>query len=145
MNRVLDLAVAEAIAEIFSEVIVAPEFTPEALGVLQQKKNLRLLKVLKSPLSAPGWEVRGVGVGGFLCQERDLRTSTLAELKFVTKRQPTEAERQGMIFGWRVAKHVKSNAIVYASADRTLGIGARQMCRVDARLLAVWKAGEAGL
>ena len=145
VNRPLDLPVAEAIAEIFSEVIVAPEFTPEALGVLQQKKNLRLLKVLKSPLSAPAWEVRSVGAGSFLYQDRDLKVTGAADLKFVTRRQPTEAERAGMLFGWRVAKHVKSNAIVYVAADRTLGIGAGQMSRVDASRIAVWKAGEAGL
>jgi phosphoribosylaminoimidazolecarboxamide formyltransferase / IMP cyclohydrolase len=145
VNRPLDLPVAQAIAEIFSEVIVAPEFTPEALALLQQKKNLRLLQVLKSPLSAPPWDIRSVGAGSFLYQERDLKVTALADLKFVTRRQPTEAERAGMLFGWRVAKHVKSNAIVYVAADRTLGIGAGQMSRVDASRIAVWKAGEASL
>jgi phosphoribosylaminoimidazolecarboxamide formyltransferase / IMP cyclohydrolase len=145
VNRPLDLPVAQAIAEIFSEVIVAPEFTPEAMALLQQKKNLRLLQVLKSPLSAPPWDIRSVGAGSFLYQERDLKVTALADLKFVTRRQPTEAERAGMLFGWRVAKHVKSNAIVYVAADRTLGIGAGQMSRVDASRIAVWKAGEASL
>ena len=80
-----------------------------------------------------------------ILQARDLKTAARAELKVVTKRQPTEAEFNTMLFGWRVVKHVKSNAIVYAAADRTLGIGAGQMSRVDASRIAVWKAGEAGL
>ena len=145
VNRPLDLACAEAIAEIFSEVIVAPDFTTEALVVLQKKKNLRLLKVLKCPRTAQPWDLRSVGANSFLWQERDLQVTQAQELKMVTRRQPTEAELQAMLFGWRVAKHVKSNAIVYAAADRTLGIGAGQMSRVDASRIAVWKASEAGL
>jgi phosphoribosylaminoimidazolecarboxamide formyltransferase / IMP cyclohydrolase len=145
VNQPLDLSVAEAIAEIFSEVIVAPEFTGEALGVLQKKKNLRLLKMLKSPLTAQTWEVRSVLEGTFLLQQRDSQTIAPSAWKIVTQRQPTESERNAMHFGWRVVKHVKSNAIVYAAEDRTLGIGAGQMSRVDASRIAVWKAGEAGL
>jgi phosphoribosylaminoimidazolecarboxamide formyltransferase/IMP cyclohydrolase len=145
VNRALDAACAQAIAGIFSEVIVAPDFTVEALGVLQKKKNLRLLRILKSPLTAQPWEVRSVGADSFLWQERDLKVTTAEGLKIVTRRRPTEAELEGMLFGWRVAKHVKSNAIVYAVADRTLGIGAGQMSRVDSSRIAVWKAGEAGL
>ncbi len=145
VNRPLDHPCAEAIAGIFSEVIVAPDFTTEALNVLQKKKNLRLLKLLKPPLSAPGWDVRSVGAESFLAQERDLAVTTADHLKIVTRRQPTEEERLAMLFGWRVVKHVKSNAIVYAGPDRTLGIGAGQMSRVDASRIAVWKAGEAGL
>jgi phosphoribosylaminoimidazolecarboxamide formyltransferase/IMP cyclohydrolase len=145
VNRPLDGPVAEAIAEIFSEVIIAPEFTAEALAILQKKKNLRLLKVLKSPLAAEPWDLRGVGAGSYLLQQRDLKVTRADELKIVTRRQPAEAELRAMLFGWRVAKHVKSNAIVYAGADRTLGIGAGQMSRVDASRIAVWKAGEAGL
>jgi phosphoribosylaminoimidazolecarboxamide formyltransferase/IMP cyclohydrolase len=145
VNRVLDGACADAIAEIFSEVIIAPDFSPEALAILQKKKNLRLLKVLKSPLDAQAWDVRGVGADSFLVQERDLKMATAADLKIVTCRQPGEAELKAMLFGWRVVKHVKSNAIVYAAADRTLGMGAGQMSRVDASRIAVWKAGEAKL
>jgi phosphoribosylaminoimidazolecarboxamide formyltransferase/IMP cyclohydrolase len=145
MNRALDPACAEAIAEIFSEVIVAPDFTAEALGVLQKKKNLRLLNILKSPLTAQPWEMRSVGADSFLWQERDLKVTTAEELKIVSRRQPTEAEFKAMLFGWRVVKHVKSNAIAYVAADRTLGIGAGQMSRVDASRIAVWKAGESGL
>ncbi|EEF59875.1 bifunctional phosphoribosylaminoimidazolecarboxamide formyltransferase/IMP cyclohydrolase [Pedosphaera parvula] len=145
VNQPLDLLCAEAIVEIFSEVIIAPDFHPDALALLQKKKNLRLLKVLKNVLSAKPWDIRSVGADSFLLQERDLKITTAADLKVVTKRQPTEAELQAMLFGWRVVKHVKSNAIVYVAADRTLGIGAGQMSRVDSSRIAVWKAGEAGL
>ncbi len=145
VNGPLDLACAEAIAEIFSEVIVAPEFTPEALALLQKKKNLRLIKMLQNPAQPNPWDIRSVGAESFLMQERDLQVVTAADLKCVTKRQPTEAELKAMLFGWRVVKHVKSNAIVYAGSDRTLGIGAGQMSRVDSSRIAVWKAGEAAL
>ncbi len=144
-NKSLDAGCAEAIAEIFSEVIVAPDFSPEALVILQKKKNLRLLKILKSPASARPFDLRSVGANSFLLQQRDLKTTAAADLKIVTKRQPTEAELKAMLFGWRAVKHVKSNAIVYASADRTLGVGAGQMSRVDSSRIAVWKAGEAKL
>ncbi|HTX22183.1 MAG TPA: bifunctional phosphoribosylaminoimidazolecarboxamide formyltransferase/IMP cyclohydrolase [Candidatus Aquilonibacter sp.] len=144
-NRILDGECAEAIAEIFSEVIVAPDFSAEALTVLQKKKNLRLLKILKSPREGGALDLRSVGAESYLLQQRDLKMATRADLKIVTKRQPTEAELSAMLFGWRVVKHVKSNAIVYAAADRTLGIGAGQMSRVDASRIAVWKAGEAKL
>ncbi len=146
VNRPLDAAIAEAIAEIFSEVIVAPEFLPEALAILQKKKNLRLIRQLAPP--ALGLALRSV-TGGVLAQERDSRLVSAADLKVVTKRAPTQAERHALLFAWRVVKHVKSNAIVFATADgviaRTLGIGAGQMSRVDSSKIAVWKAGEAGL
>jgi len=145
VNQPLDLSCAEAIAEIFSEVIVAPDFTPDAAALLKKKKNLRLLKVLQNPINPASLEVRSVGAESFLAQERDLKRVTSSDVKVVTKRQPTEAEMQAMMFGWRVVKHVKSNAIIYAAADRTLGIGAGQMSRVDSSRIAVWKAGEAGL
>ncbi len=145
VNQKLDLACAEAIAEIFSEVIVAPDFAPDAAALLQKKKNLRLLKVLKNPTCPGTPDVRGVGAESFLLQERDTKRVTASDVKVVTKREPSAAEMQAMLFGWRVVKHVKSNAIVYAAADRTLGIGAGQMSRVDSSRIAVWKAGEAGL
>jgi phosphoribosylaminoimidazolecarboxamide formyltransferase/IMP cyclohydrolase len=144
-NATLDLPCAEAISELFSEVIVAPDFTPEALAVLQKKKNLRLMRLIKGPDAVERWEIRSVGAGSYLMQERDLRAVDTSDLKVVTRRTPTEAEWRAMRFGWRVVKHVKSNAIVYAGADRTLGIGAGQMSRVDSSRIAVWKAGEAGL
>jgi phosphoribosylaminoimidazolecarboxamide formyltransferase/IMP cyclohydrolase len=145
VNRAMDGACAEAIAEIFSEVIVAPDFTSAALEVLQKKKNLRLLKVRKLPVDDGRWETRSVGAGSFLLQEWDRKSAAGAELKAVTRRQPNPEELAAMRFGWRVVKHVKSNAIVYVSSDRTLGVGAGQMSRVDASRIAVWKAGEAGL
>ena len=145
VNRALDGECAEAIAEIFSEVIVAPEFSAEALAILQKKKNLRLLQITKTPLAAQAWDARSVGTDSFLLQQRDLKTATAADLKVVTKRSPTEIELRAMLFGWRVVKHVKSNAIVYVAADRTLGVGAGQMSRVDSSRLAVWKAGAAKL
>jgi len=145
VNRPLDAACAEAIAEIFSEVIVAPEFSPEALAILQKKKNLRLLQIIRTPLAARPWDVRSVGADSFLLQQRDLKTTTAADLKIVTKRAPTETELRAMLFGWRTVKHLKSNAIVYVGSDRTLGVGAGQMSRVDSSRIAVWKAGEAKL
>jgi phosphoribosylaminoimidazolecarboxamide formyltransferase/IMP cyclohydrolase len=145
VNRPLDAACAEAIAEIFSEVIVAPEFSGEALAILQKKKNLRLLQIVKSPLTAQPWDVRSVGADSFLLQQRDLKITSAADLKIVTKRQPTEAELKAMLFGWRVVKHLKSNAILYVGEGRTLGTGAGQMSRVDSSRIAVWKAGEAKL
>jgi len=145
VNRTLDLPCARAIAEIFSEVIVAPDFSAEALELLQKKKNLRLLKTVKPPLSAQPWDLRSVGADSFLWQERDLKVTTAEDLSVVTRRQPATAELKAMLFGWRVVKHVKSNAIVYATADRTLGIGAGQMSRVDASRIAAWKASEAGI
>lgn len=145
VNQPLDAACAEAIAEIFSEVIVAPDYSPEALTVLQKKKNLRLMRLLRDPRHAVGWEVRSVGADSFLWQERDVKTVVAKDLTIATQRPPTEVELRAMLFGWRIVKHVKSNAIVYTAADRTLGIGAGQMSRVDASRIAVWKAGEAGL
>jgi phosphoribosylaminoimidazolecarboxamide formyltransferase/IMP cyclohydrolase len=145
VNRPLDAACAEAIAEIFSEVIVAPDFAPEALALLQKKKNLRLLKILKSPSTAKPWDVRSVGADSFLYQQQDRRVTRESDRKIVTSRKPTAEESRAMLFGWRIVKHVKSNAIVFVSQDRTLGIGAGQMSRVDASRIAVWKAGESGL
>lgn len=143
VNRPLDADCAGDIAEIFSEVIVAPDFSSGALALLQKKKNLRLLKILKSPAAAADGDLRSVGADSFLLQQRDSKSTAAEDLKIVTKRRPTPAELRAMLFGWRVVKHVKSNAIVYAGADRTLGIGAGQMSRVDASRIAVWKAGEA--
>ncbi len=145
VNRPLDLDCAAVLAEIFSEVVVAPGFNVEALALLQKKKNLRLLQVLPNPPPAPTWDLRSVGSGSFLLQERDVRVTRAEDLKIVSRRAPTRGELEAMLLGWRIVKHVKSNAIVYAAADRTLGIGAGQMSRVDASRIAVWKAGEAGL
>ena len=144
-NTSLDLATAEAISEIFTEVIVAPDFDADALELLQKKKNLRLARLMLNPANVVPWDVRSVGAESFLVQERDLRQTTAVDLEIVTERHPSEDELKAMLFGWRAVKHIKSNAIVYAAKDRTLGVGAGQMSRVDASRIAVWKAGEAGL
>jgi len=145
VNQPLDGACAEGIAEIFSEVIVAPEFTAEALAVLQKKKNLRLLQMIKWPTDAQPWDMRSVGADSFLMQQRDLKSTSATDFKIVTKRAPSDTELRAMLFGWRVVKHLKSNAILYCGEDRTLGTGAGQMSRVDSSRIAVWKAGEAKL
>ena len=145
VNRKLDQACAEAIAGIFSEVVAAPDFEPAALDVLRRKSQLRVVRLLRPLLDQTGLEVRSVGADSFLLQEWDTRRIQESDLEIVTRRQPTPEEIRAMLFGWRVVKHVKSNAIVLAHADRTLGIGAGQMSRVDACRLAAWKAGEGGL
>jgi phosphoribosylaminoimidazolecarboxamide formyltransferase / IMP cyclohydrolase len=142
-NRPLTEALAKVISEIFSEVIIAPDFEPEARSILQKKKNLRLIRLATSATSArPAVDIRSV-CGGMLVQDEDVAEE--ATRKIVTKRRPTKTELKAMLFGWRVVKHVKSNAIVYAKADRTLGIGAGQMSRIDASRIAIRKAKEAGL
>lgn len=144
-NRPVDEALAKAISEIFSEVIIAPDFETEARALFQKKKNLRLIRALTPPASEhPQQDIRSVA-GGLLAQDKDSGQLIDLATKVVTMREPTKEELGAMIFGWRVVKHVKSNAIVYAAADRTLGIGAGQMSRVDASRIAVWKANEAGL
>jgi len=144
VNRPLDLPVAEAISEIFSEVIIAPSFQPDAQALLQKKKNLRLI-VNRSKPRQGGYDLRSIVGGSFLYQDADSGVQPESEFKVVTRRQPTEAEWKALRFGWSVVRHVKSNAIVYAGAGRTLGVGAGQMSRVDSSKIAVWKAGEAGL
>jgi phosphoribosylaminoimidazolecarboxamide formyltransferase/IMP cyclohydrolase len=144
-NRPLSEALARAISEIFSEVIIAPEFEPEARALLQKKKNLRLIKMsdwFNSTQSEP--DVRSV-IGGMLVQEKDWGELQDPERRVVSQRPPTADEMKAMLFGWKIVRHVKSNAIVYAAKDRTLGIGAGQMARVDSSRIAIWKAGEAGL
>src|SRR6202011_1410024 len=142
-NRSIDEPLGKAVSEIFSEVIIAPDFDAEARTILQKKKNLRLIRLTGPPSKARSTtDIRSV-YGGLLVQDAD--TAGEIPQKVVTKRKPTKAEREAMLFGWRVVKHVKSNAIVYAGRDRTLGIGAGQMSRVDASRIAVWKAEEAGL
>lgn len=142
-NRPIDEALARAISEIFSEVIIAPEFTAEARALLQKKKNLRLMRLLQE-IPAADRDIRSV-IGGLLVQDADVADRAGLEKKVVSARPPTKEEIEAMEFGWKVVKHVKSNAIVYAGKDRTLGIGAGQMSRVDSSRIAVWKAGEAGL
>jgi phosphoribosylaminoimidazolecarboxamide formyltransferase/IMP cyclohydrolase len=143
LNRALDAEAARKIVEIFTEVIIAPDASEEAIAIVAAKKNLRLLLTdgLPDPRS-PGLSVRTVS-GGFLAQARDNAVVDDMDLKVVTKRNPTEAELRDLRFAFRVAKHVKSNAIVYARGGATVGIGAGQMSRVDSSRIAAWKAAEA--
>lgn len=145
-NKLLTRELAEAISEIFSEVIIAPQFAPEALELLQKKKNLRLMlnKIPDAQKHAPGLVIRSVA-GGLLVQTKDTRKTAESDLKIVTKRAPSTEEMQALLFNWKVVKHVKSNAIVYGGADRTLGIGAGQMSRVNSSQIAIAKAKESGL
>ncbi|NNC87321.1 MAG: bifunctional phosphoribosylaminoimidazolecarboxamide formyltransferase/IMP cyclohydrolase [Akkermansiaceae bacterium] len=146
-NRPLTEDLARVIAEIFTDVIIAPDFEPEARAVLQKKKNLRLMKMNEAYQQAKKEPLIRSAPGGLMVMDRDHTVMGLDKLeeKVVTERPPTEKELEAMRFGWRVVKHVKSNAIVFASGDRTLGIGAGQMSRVDASRIAVRKAEEAGL
>ncbi len=143
VNGTLDAEAAEEIVKTFTEVIVAPAVTPEAEAIVAAKKNLRLLVTggLPDPRAA-GCTVKSVA-GGLLVQGRDNAVVDDLELKVVTKRAPTEAEMADLRFAFRVAKHVKSNAIVYAKDGATVGIGAGQMSRVDSSRIAAQKAGEA--
>ena len=129
LNRPADGAAAAEISKTFVEVVLAPDFTGEALEILRRKKDIRLLRVRASAPRAP--QHRQIG-GGFLVQDKDEHVLRLEDLKFVTKRRPTEKELEALLFGWRIVKHVKSNAIVFTSAVRMLGIGAGQTSRVDA-------------
>ncbi|MCJ2013424.1 bifunctional phosphoribosylaminoimidazolecarboxamide formyltransferase/IMP cyclohydrolase [Methylobacterium sp. J-076] len=142
LNRALDGEAARRIVEIFTEVIIAPEATEEAIAILAAKKNLRLLLAggLPDP-RAPGETVRTLA-GGLLVQGRDAMVVDDMPFRVVTKRAPSEAEAADMRFAYRVAKHVKSNAIVYAKDGATVGIGAGQMSRVDSSRIAAWKARE---
>ena len=140
LNRTLDADTAEAVGAIFTEVIIAPDATDEARAILAAKKNLRLLTTgaLPDP-RAPGLSFRQVA-GGFLVQDADRKGLARADLRVVTRRAPTDAELADLMFAFTVAKHVKSNAIVYARGGATVGIGAGQMSRVDSTRIAARKA-----
>src|SRR5712691_12169569 len=145
VNRPLDAATAEAIAQIFVEVVIAPDAEPAACEILARRNTLRLLLTGSLPdPRAPGWTYRSVA-GGLLVQERDRVAVGADALKVVTRRAPTEAEIAELLFADTVAKHVKSNAIVFARGGATVGIGAGQPSRVDSVKIAVAKATQAGL
>jgi phosphoribosylaminoimidazolecarboxamide formyltransferase/IMP cyclohydrolase len=140
-NRTMDAATAEEVAKIFAECIVAPGYEPAALEKFAAKKNLRLLQI-------PAWEnvarerdleLKRIS-GGILVQEQDAHELAEGDLKVVTRRAPTREEIDGLLFGWKVCKHVKSNAIVFARPGQTVGVGAGQMSRVDSVKIAVMKA-----
>jgi len=142
-NREVDAATAEAISGQFMEVLIAPAYSAAALELLAKKVNVRVLAI---PLAAGHnlLEIKRVG-GGLLVQSADTFNITAADLKVVSQRQPSPQEIQDMLFAWRVAKFVKSNAIVFAAKGQTLGVGAGQMSRVDSTRIAVIKAGQANL
>ncbi len=143
VNRTLDAEAAREIVDIFTEVVIAPDASPEAQEIFARKKNLRLLLTggLPDP-AAPGETFRSVA-GGMLVQSRDASRLTPADLKVVTRRAPTPEEMADMLFAFTVAKHVKSNAIVFAKDGQTGGIGAGQMNRRDSARIAALRAGEA--
>ena len=142
-NQPLDAATAEAITQIFTEVVVAPDASEDAKAIFARKKNLRLLLTDGLPDPKRPGQTIAVIAGGILVQDRDNGSITRDELKVVTKRQPTEEEIRDCLFAWTVAKHVKSNAIVYAKNGSTAGIGAGQMNRRDSARIAAAKAKEA--
>jgi phosphoribosylaminoimidazolecarboxamide formyltransferase/IMP cyclohydrolase len=144
LNRAVDAELATALCELFLEVVIAPGYDAAALGVLAAKANLRVLEldVVQAPGGAERPDASPVA-GGMLVQARDVRMLAPTELQVVTKVAPTAAQRDDLAFGWKVVKHVTSNAVVLAGGGRTLGIGAGQMNRVGAAKLAIEAAGEA--
>ena len=145
VNRRLDRAAAEAIVEVFTEVVIAPEADDDAIAVFAAKKNLRLLVTGALPDPLAGGEVFRSVAGGFLVQSRDTALIKPADLKIVTKRAPTETEVRDMLFAFTIAKHVKSNAVVFARDGQTLGVGAGQMNRKDSARIAAMRAADFGL
>jgi phosphoribosylaminoimidazolecarboxamide formyltransferase/IMP cyclohydrolase len=137
-NRTVDEAAARAVVEIFTEVVVAPDYEPAAWEILKTKKNLRVLR-LGVPEPEQGLEYKQIS-GGMLVQTRDTHRLKREELRVVSKRQPTEKEIDDLLFAWTVCKHTKSNAIVYAGEGQTVGVGAGQMSRVDSVKLGAMRA-----
>jgi phosphoribosylaminoimidazolecarboxamide formyltransferase/IMP cyclohydrolase len=142
-NVEVDGKTAEAIAKLFVEVLIAPSFSSEALQIMAAKQNVRLLRIPLGNGHNP-FDIKRVG-GGLLVQSPDAKNVGLGGLRVVTKKQPTQQQLQDMLFGWRVAKFVKSNAIVFCANGMTLGVGAGQMSRIDSARIASIKAQNAGL
>jgi len=142
-NVPVDGRAAEAIAKLFVEVLIAPGFTPEALQIMSAKQNVRLLEIALGD-GQNTFDVKRVG-GGLLVQSPDAKNVGLDDLRVVTKKQPTPQQLQDLMFAWRVAKFVKSNAIVFCAGGMTLGVGAGQMSRIDSARIASIKAQNAGL
>ncbi|MGD0696098.1 MAG: bifunctional phosphoribosylaminoimidazolecarboxamide formyltransferase/IMP cyclohydrolase [Terriglobia bacterium] len=142
-NRALDAATAEAMASLFVEAVVAPGYESKALEKLAAKKNLRLMELASASGVGEEMELKKIG-GGLLLQTRDTRGAQPEQWKCVTERKPTAEEQAALVFGWRVVKHVKSNAIVYARDGVTVGVGAGQMSRVDSVRIGAAKARELG-
>jgi phosphoribosylaminoimidazolecarboxamide formyltransferase / IMP cyclohydrolase len=142
-NQRVDGATAEALAKLFVEAVIAPDYDPVALQRLSAKKNMRLMDMSATTGDDYGLQLKGIG-GGLLVQTPDTQAADPAKWKCVTERQPTEAEGRALIFAWRVVKHVKSNAIVYARDGVLVGVGAGQMSRVDSVRLGAMKACQLG-
>ena len=150
-NRSVDGAAAQQVSKQFVEVLMAPDFTPEALDIFKAKANVRLMKIELPAGGATAWEqgrnamdAKRVG-SGLLLQTADNHEMALADLKVVTKVQPTAGQLQDLLFAWKVAKYVKSNAIVFCANGMTMGVGAGQMSRLDSARIASIKAQHAGL
>ncbi len=143
VNRPLDLATAQALGDLFLEIVVAPSFAPDALAHLQKKKNLRLLEVpgLDKPHQRSGTQIRSV-TGGLLVQDRDLKPYEPKEWKVVTRKQPSKEQLTSLQFAARCAKHIRSNAVVFCQGTRTVGIGGGQTARVDSVFIATHKGGD---
>lgn len=142
VNREVDRETAQLISEIFIEVVIAPAFSQQALDILTHKKNIRLLAAALPQTDSDRLEIKSVA-GGVLLQQVDMTTAAQSAMKVVTKRQPTANEWEQLLFAWKVVKHVKSNAIVIANDNKTLGVGAGQMNRVGAAGIALAQAGRA--
>jgi phosphoribosylaminoimidazolecarboxamide formyltransferase/IMP cyclohydrolase len=136
VNRPVDGAAAEEMAKLFVEAIAAPRFDEAAKAKFATKKNLRLVEITHTPQN---WVMKNVS-GGMLVQDNDLHQIKESDLKVVTKRQPTPEEKRALLFGWKICKHVKSNAIVYVRDGQSVGIGAGQMSRVDSCKIGAMKA-----
>ena len=141
-NREVDAVVAQSVNEVFTEVVIAPAYHPDALEIFKAKKNLRVLQVEKGPLN--GLEYKQIS-GGMLVQEKDLYKVGEMDLTVAGEKKPSEAEVRAMLLAWKVCKHVKSNAIVFADEYRTIGVGAGQMNRVDSVRIAAMRAERFGL
>lgn len=141
LNGKVEASLAEKLSKIFLEIIIAPEFSEEALVILTKKKNIRLMKLDTTLNTSNGMKYTNVN-DGLLVQEADTDVTTEEDLRCVTNRKPTEEEIRQMLFGWKVVKHVKSNAIVLVKDDMTIGVGAGQMNRVGAAEIAIKQAGE---
>jgi len=140
-NRTCSRAVAEAITSVFMEIVLAPSFEPEALEIFKKKKNLRVLEIGKFGKRTKKLEVRNVD-GGLLVQDVDTKILTKEDLTVVTEKQPTDAEIDTALFTWKVLRHAKSNGILIAKDNTTVGIGAGQVSRVDAVHMALKKGGK---
>ncbi|MBU3679658.1 MAG: bifunctional phosphoribosylaminoimidazolecarboxamide formyltransferase/IMP cyclohydrolase [Candidatus Kapabacteria bacterium] len=145
VNRPIDISFAEEVHGLFAEVLIAPSFSDDALALLQKKKDRRLMVVDRAAYNAATkTSVRSVA-SGLLVQDADAILYNDEALRVVTSRTPSDDEHRAMLYAWKIAKHVKSNAIVYATQDRSLAIGAGQMSRVDSARIAVRKAQDAGI